>query len=382
MARLTQLSGGSFFVLLWVVLGCLTAIVLFFLLGPLYRARVVERQRAAFDAAVYRDQLDEVESDRERGLIGYKEAEAARIEIARRLLDADAREREGVADEHRVPNRGVMVAVAIALPLLALGFYLVYGSPKLPDQPLAARLEDNGNEQDIEVLVARVEARLREHPEEGEGWEAIAPVYMAWRRYADAAEAYGQAVRLLGETPKRLVGQGQALVLANDGIVTEPARGALEKALALDPEQVQARILLIIAKEQDGKLDEAIADWKALLNKAPADAAWRKSAEQRLADDEAKLKGGPTPEAVEAAKQMSPTDRQAMIESMVAGLAAKLEANGDDLAGWLKLVRAYSVLNKKDEAEQALAKARAKFSGNADALGQLDRLAAELGLKS
>lgn len=368
--------------LLWLVLGCLTAIVLFFLLGPLYRARVAERERAAFDEAVYRDQLAEVESDCERGLIGEKEAEAARIEIARRLLAADAREREGKAKEHRTPNRGVMIAVAVALPLMALGIYLVYGSPKLPDQPLVGRLEDNGNEQDLEVLVARVEARLREHPEEGEGWEAIAPVYMAWRRYADAAEAYGQAVRLLGETPKRLVGQGQALMLANDGIVTEPARAALEKAVALDPEQMQARILLIVAKEQDGKLDEAIADWKALLEKAPADAPWRKSVEQRLAEDEAKLKGGPTAEAVDAAKEMSPADRQAMIERMVAGLAAKLEANGDDLAGWLKLVRAYSVLDRKDEAEAALAKARAKFSGNADALGQLDRLAAELGLKS
>ena len=368
--------------LLWFVLGCLTAIVLFFLLGPLYRARSGERDRAAFDAEVYRDQLGEVESDRMRGLIGDKEAEAARIEIARRLLAADARERKGEAVEHRNVNRSVMIAVALALPLLALATYLVYGSPKLQDQPLAARLEDPGSEQDLNVLVARVEARLREHPEEGEGWEAIAPVYMAWRRYADAAEAYGQSARLLGETPKRLAGQGQALVLASDGIVTEPARVALEKALALDPELLQARILLIVAKEQDGKLDEATADWKTLLEKAPADAAWRKSVEQRLADDEAKLKGGPTPEVVEAAKEMSPGDRQAMIERMVAGLAAKLEANGDDLAGWLKLVRAYSVLDRKDEAQAALTKAKAKFSSNADALGQLDKLAAELGLKS
>jgi cytochrome c-type biogenesis protein CcmH len=368
--------------LLWLVLACLTALVLFFLFEPLYRARSREAKRAAFDAAVYRDQLGEVESDRERGLIGEKEAEAARIEISRRLLAADAREREAQSTAHRDLNRPIMIAVALALPLLALGVYLVYGSPKLPDQPLAARLEDKGNEQDIEVLVARVEARLREHPEEGEGWEAIAPVYMAWRRYADAAEAYGQAVRLLGETPKRLVGQGQALVLANEGIVTQPARAALEKALTLDAEQIQARILLIVAKEQDGKLDEAIADWKTLLDKTPADSPWRKSVEQRLAEDEAKLKGGPTPEAVEAAKEMSPDDRQAMIERMVAGLAAKLEANGEDLAGWLKLVRAYSVLNRKDDAQAALAKAKATFAGNADALGQLDRLAAELGLKS
>ena len=137
------------------------------------------------------------------------------------------------------------------LPVLALSVYLLYGSPRLPDQPLAARLQAPGSDQNLEALVARAEARLREHPEEGEGWEALAPVYMGWRRYADAADAYGHAMRLLGESPKRLAGYGKALVLAKEGIVTEDARKALERALALDATLVESRILLIMAKEQD-----------------------------------------------------------------------------------------------------------------------------------
>ncbi len=119
-----------------------------------------------------------------------------------------------------------MIVVATLVPLLALGLYLLYGSPRLPDQPLALRLEDPSNSQNLEALVARVEARLREHPEEGEGWDVIAPVYMGWQRYQDAADAYGEAIRLLGPTAKRLSGQGQALVLANNGVVSEEARGA------------------------------------------------------------------------------------------------------------------------------------------------------------
>ncbi len=158
-----------------------------------------------------------------------------------------------------------MIVVAVALPLLALALYLTYGSPRLPDQPLAARLQDPASEQNLEALVARVEARLREHPEEGEGWEVIAPVYLGWRRYGDAAEAYAQAIRLLGPSAKRLSGQGQALVLANDGVVTEEARKALEQALALDPTLIEPRILLAIAKEQDGQFAAAIEDWRALL---------------------------------------------------------------------------------------------------------------------
>ena len=79
---------------------------------------------------------------------------------------------------------------------------------------------------------------------------------------------------------------------------------------------------------------------------------------------------------------MSPADRQAMIETMVQRLADRLDQDGSDLGGWLKLVKAYSVLDRKDDAEKALARAKSQFTGNAPALQQLDQLAAELGLKS
>ncbi len=253
--------------LLFVLFACLTALVLFFLLRPLVGTRGSEAAREAFNAAVYRDQLSEVESDRERGLIAEPEAKAARIEIGRRLLATDEGKSAATRKPAETPSRMVMIAMAAALPALALGLYLVYGSPRLPDQPLAARLQDPASEKNIEALVARVEARLREHPEEGEGWDVIAPVYLASRRYTDAAEAYGHALRLLGPSAKRLSGYGQALVLASDGVVSEDARGALERALVLDPELIEPRILLAIAKEQDGKFAAAIEDWRALLAK-------------------------------------------------------------------------------------------------------------------
>jgi cytochrome c-type biogenesis protein CcmH len=395
-------------VLLWVILACLTAIALLVLLRPLASAAAKDPAPDAFDAAVYRDQLGEIESDRARGLIGETEAEAARLEIARRLLRADSKER---VSDRTAKSSGAKIAatigVALTLPLLALGLYLVYGSPRLPDQPLAARLEDPASDKNLEALVARVEARLREHPEEGEGWEVIAPVYMGWRRYSDAAEAYTQAIRLLGPSAKRLSGQGQALVLANNGVVTEDARRALERATELDPNLVEPRILLAIAKEQDGQFAAAVADWRALLAKETGDQPWREMVEKRIAADEAHLagkpvlsgptaeaektgptktspqgQGGPSAEDMATAQTMSPADRQAMIERMVQGLAARLEQQGDDLPGWLKLVRAYSVLDRKDDAVKALQRAKSQFSGNSQALEQLDALAAELGLKS
>jgi len=394
--------------LIWFILACLTAVVLYVLLRPLLAAGEGEAPREAFDATVYRDQLGEIEADRARGLIGDSEAEAARLEIARRLLQADSKEHAKTSGQPEAKRARVATAVvAIAVPVVALGLYLLYGSPRLPDQPLEARLEDPANSQNLGALVARVEARLREHPEEGEGWDVIAPVYLGAQRYQDAADAYGEAIRLLGPSAKRLSGQGQALVLANNGVVSEEARGILARALELDASLIEPRILLAIAKEQDGDFAGAVADWRLLLDKAPAAAPWRQMVEQRVANDEAHLAGKPVPKDQSAAAEtapaapgassdaesaaaqnpkagttMSPDKTQAMIEMMVQRLAARLDQDGSDLGGWLKLVRAYSVLDRKDDALKALARAKSQFSGNAEALEQLDRLAAELGLRS
>ena len=384
--------------LLWVILAGLTAIVLFFLLRPLARGGGDEPAREAFNAAVYRDQLEEIDSDRARGLIPEAEAEAARLEVSRRLLAADSKThgRDGAHKGGR-PARAALIGVALALPLAVLGLYLLYGSPRLPDQPLAARLQKPVDDQNLAALVARVEARLRAHPEEGEGWDAIAPVYMSARSYGNAAEAYAQAIRLLGASAKRLSGYGQALVLEKDGVVTAKARDVLDRAMVLDATLVEPRILLAIAKEQDGDYAAAIDDWRGLLERDKADEAWRAMVQKRIANAEAHLSGkpqagagmasqqgqpGPSAGDIAAAQNMSPADRQAMVETMVQRLAARLEQSSDDLAGWLRLVRAYTVLDRKDDARKALARAKSQFAGNAQAIEQLDALAAELGLKS
>lgn len=382
--------------LLWVVLAVLTAAVVSFLLYPLVGRREAVDERDAFDAAVYRDQLDEIETDRTRGLIGETEAEAARLEVARRLLAADENNAEADTDGARsLLPRVSLIVVAAALPMAVLGAYLYYGSPHLPDQPLTARLIDPAKETDIRVLVARVEARLRSNPDEGAGWDAIAPIYLGGQRFADAAEAYRQAIRLLGPSAKRLSGLGQALVLEQQGLVTEPARLALEEALKRDETLVEPRILLAIAKEQEGDLDAALADWRGLKDRRKDDERWQEMIEVRIASAEARLAGeeppagvppapmaGPSAADIAAAQNMSPEQRQAMVDQMVKRLAARLEANGDDLPGWLRLVRAYTVLGQDNAAKEALARAKGQFADNAQAIEQLDTLAAELGLTS
>jgi cytochrome c-type biogenesis protein CcmH len=236
-----------------------------------------------------------------------------------------------------------------------------------------------------------VEARLREHPEDGDGWDVIAPVYFKLERFRDAANAYARAARLKGETVRRLAGLAEAAVLAADGIVTEEARLAYEKILKLEPGRHEPRFWLALAKEQDGKLESALSEYRALLADSPAQAPWRATVQSRIADVSGRLAGthrpdarapGPSAEDVAAAEKLSPQDRAGVIAGMVDGLAARLKRDGSDLAGWQRLINAYAVLGRGQDARAALAEARKNFAADGDAQAALAELARSLGLDS
>jgi cytochrome c-type biogenesis protein CcmH len=380
--------------LLWIAFAVMTAAVLAAVLMPLARPARPQSSAASGALAVYRHQLDEIEAERARGLVDDKEAAAAKNEVSRRLLaSADEIDRATGGSGAMPQSRRAMVLLATAafVPLLTLAFYLSYGSPGLPSFPVAERGQLPLGQAQIGDLIAKVEARLREHPEDGEGWDVIAPVYYKLGRFGDAANAYARAARLKGETVRRLAGFAESAVFAADGIVTEEARAAYEKILKLEPGRVEPRFWLALAKEQDGKLADALADYKGLLAEAPASVPWRAAVESRVAEVSRRLAGaekvdprgpGPTAEDVAAAEKLSPDDRARMIAQMVDGLAERLKRDGRDLAGWQRLINAYAVLGREQEARKALAEARSKFPADETALAALAALAKSLGLGS
>jgi len=382
--------------LLWIAFAVLTAAVLAAVLAPL--ARPVRSEESAPPAdlgtlAVYRHQLVEIETERARGLIGAAEAEAARLEVSRRLLAAA--DRSGRAETHAAAPRvllesrhaSIALGTAVAVPLLALALYLAQGSPSMPSNPFAARTDAAKEQAELQRMIAKVEERLRAAPEDGKGWEVIAPVYLKLGRFRDAQTAYANAARLQGETVKLLAGIAEASIFASDGVVTEEARAAYEKILKLEPGRVEARFWLAMAKEQDGRLADALADYDALLKGAPPEAPYRPPLNLRIKEVSARIaaaadKIGPTLADIEAAAKLSPQQRQQMIAGMVDGLAQRLKSNGKDLPGWLRLLNAYAVLGRTDDARKALAEARRNFDGDARALADLSKLAATLGLGS
>lgn len=382
--------------LFWVLCAVLTAAVLYAVTRPLSAPlpRSAEIRDVESDLAVYRDQLRELEADRARGLLTDAEAEAARVEISRRLLTrAEAVETADGGAPRRVGRfdaaRAIYVSAAILVPAIALSLYLAFGSPGLPGQPHAERMATAPDKATIDTLVAKVEERLRAHPEDGQGWDVIAPVYLRQGRFGEAAQAYRHAIRLLGESPRRLAGFGEATVFANNGVVTEEARRTFQRLAELEPTRPEPRFWLALAQEQDGDLAGALDAYRKLVADAPADADWRPAVEQRIAMLSERMENrdrperrGPTAEDIEAVESLAPEERAAMIQRMVDGLAQRLESDGKDLAGWQRLLRAYVVLGQKEKAVDALAKARTVFLGDEASLAALDETARELGLGS
>ncbi len=367
---------------LWIIFAVMTAAAVCAVLWPL--GRKPKAARGGSDRLVYQDQLLEIDRDRAAGLIGEAEAELARIEISRRLLAAADAEAPAVSAVPRalLRRRVAAIAVIVVVPAVALGFYLKLGAPDVPDQSAFVRVNTPADRQSVASLVSQVEAHLASNPNDGAGWEVIAPVYLRIGRADDAVMAWRKAIALNGDSPARESALGEALVAAANGVVTDEAKQAFQKAAVADPRDAKAGYYLGLADEQDGNGNAAAARWRALLAQAPPDAPWASFVRQALSRVTAApaAGNGPTTGDVASADAMTPEQRTAMARGMVERLADRLHADGSDVDGWLRLVRSYVVLGDRDKAKDAAADARRALSDHPDEIKRIDDLVKDLGL--
>lgn len=356
--------------LIWIAMAVLAAAALWPVLRPLGRRSTVAATGEAPAVLIYRDQLAEIDRDAERGTIAQGEAEAARIEVARRLIKAAGEAAPAVAGDRRAER--IAAAAILGMPVLALGFYLLVGAPNMPGQPLASR-SDVAPAQDVAALVAAVETHLASNPDDGEGWEVIAPVYVRMGRYDDAAAAYGNAIRILGATAERELQLGDSLVRGAGGTVTPEARAAFERAAALAPDDPRPRFFVALALGQEGRREEAVAAWESLIATAPSDAAWLPVAREELA----KLT---LPSRPALPANLSDEEQRSLIEGMVASLAARLADEPGDSEGWARLVRSYMVLGRPADARDALERARVALAAEPAKLARVEDEARSLGV--
>jgi cytochrome c-type biogenesis protein CcmH len=370
--------------ILWCIFALMTAGAIFAVAWPL--GQKPRKFSGGSDLVVYKDQLQEIDRDRAAGLIGEAEAETARLEVSRRLLAAADTQPPIAPLTFSEPmlsrRRAAAIAVLIILPFGPPALYVALGSPNVPWEPAFARVDTSQGRESIASLVSKVEAHLASNPNDGSGWEVIAPVYMRLGRFDDAVAARKKSLALNGESATRQADLGEAMTAAADGVVTADAKSAFERAVASDPHEAKARYFLGLAAEQDGNIAQAKTVWRSLLAEAPAGAPWIKFVNEALAHagGEQISTPGPSAQDVVAAADMSDDARRDMVRGMVARLADRLHDNGADVEGWLRLVRAYAVLGDREKARDAAADAKRALSDHPDDIKQIDQLVKGLGL--
>ena len=353
----------------YVLFALMGAIVALVLLRPLLKPAAV-RDSAASERAVYRAQLRELAAEAESGAIAPAEAEGARLEIERRLL------RVGAAPVAAVrPSLVLALFVAIGVPAAAALLYDRLGAPGLGDQPLAERVTEEGRAAETEKLIAALEQRMKEAPDDPRGWALLARARAAEGRLIEAAEAYEKIATLLPSSVEARLGAAEMRLAAADGQVTPEVRALVAEALKLSPDNAPARHFGAYVRYADGDVDGAAAEWQKLIGELapddplrPAIVSGLKATGRPIPEMAAPAPAAPGPSAadMEAAAGMSAGDRQAMIEGMVARLAERLKEQPDDLDGWLRLARAYDVLGRPADAVDAWEKAAALKPGDAD----------------
>ena len=371
---------------------------------PLFSRTGSAPTRSAMDAQVFRDQLDELDRDLQKGVISAAEAEGARIEISRRLLKA-AKAAEASSDLAPAPQdvSGLVAGLSlIGVPALAAVVYIGVGAPGVPDQPLAERGAAVGADRpsqvemeeqlageasapakidpDYAALVAQLEATLESRPDDQRGLELYATALMRTERWS---EAWRVQERLIGlkagtATAEHFAQQAEAMVMAAGGYVSPEAEQVIARALQRDSGSHIARYYAGLALAQNGRVSEAVRLWERLRAEAPPDAPWIDWLDMMLAEARER-QGGPSEADIAAADGMSPEDRQAMIEGMVQRLETRLTTEGGTVDDWGRLIGSYSALERKEDARRAYELAMAALP---DESGKdtLTEYAANLGL--
>jgi len=279
----------------------LAVIVLGFVLVPLARGFAVRRGgRDVLARAVYRDQLGELARDRERGVIDAREERAARHEIERRLLASDSSDDGGKAG----PLPVLAAALGAASLLLAAGLYAMLGNPGLPDQPFADRsaarpVAGRQMPRDLNKAVAGLEASLKAHPDNLEGWILLGRTEAVRQHWEKSAEAMRHAMILAQNRPDIATAYGEMRIMADGGLVTPPARDALVTALRQEPKDLRALWYLGLEAVQQHNAGMARDYWQKLLALLPANGDEHQSVAAALETLDKALK---------AAKKAAPPD--------------------------------------------------------------------------
>ncbi|EKE44967.1 Putative cytochrome c-type biogenesis protein, cycH [Oceaniovalibus guishaninsula JLT2003] len=367
---------------------------------------------AATDIAIYRDQLAEVERDLARGVLTEDEAGRIRIEVQRRLLDADRAPRDAMRDAPAGLTGAAATLVIVACIGGGVGIYLWQGAPGYADMPVALRQQlaeearatrpsqaeaeaqapaaPPSADPTMEPLIARLRAALKDRPDDLEGYRLLARNEAGIGNYRAAIDAKQRVLDIRGAdaTPDERAELGEYMVAATGGYVSPEAEAVFDAVLAQQPGNGTALYYKGLAQAQTGRPDLTFAIWRDLLADSPSSAPWVPVIRAQLPQIAASAglsyalppddaQGGPVPQAPEG---MSAEDQAAMIEQMVSGLAQRLATEGGPASDWARLITAYGVLGRQQEAAAIWAEAQQVFAPSPDDLAVIRDAARNAGV--
>jgi len=358
--------------MIWFSLTLLSILGAALMVMPLLRRNKAIVTSSQATPAVLLDQLSEIKRDVERGIISATDAQAAELEIKRRIL-IESRSASGSTERVAGDGRVTLILSAIFVPVMAVGYYANMGSPQISGVAFAQRADERQQAAEITELSSRIFEKLTNDPQGGpsEGWVLLGQTYSKMGRYEDAAAAF-EVVSQRPEAGSAVFSMlAEALIYANQGVATPDAMQAVEMALALDAFNPAATFYMAVALSQTGEASQAYDLLVARLNNADAYAPWMESflveanrigadlnKKPFLLEQSASVAPGPTRADIANAQDMTDKDRQAFITSMVARLASRLEDEPDDLDGWIRLGGAYVVLGDTPNATVAYQRAQ------------------------
>lgn len=242
----------------------LVGVALLFILLPFRRRPAsADFSRKQLNAAIYRDELAELEGDRAEGSLSQEDYEQARAELQRRLIE-DSNE-DAAAPPRAAAGGKTPLALALALPIGAAILYFALGNPAALNPPPP---EQKFTADDIERMVAGLAERLEKEPENLQGWAMLARSYKAMGRIPDAVKAYERAGKLVEESPDLLLDYADTLAASIGGFDAR-VKSLIDKALKLDPEHPQGLWLRGTVAYDAKDYAKALADWEALLKLLP-----------------------------------------------------------------------------------------------------------------
>ncbi len=294
----------------WIFAALLVAIALCYVLPPLLqRAEQARGERERANVSIYRDQFSELDRDLRDGVLDREQYEQGRTELQRRLLEDVAAAPEGNAGDKVSARSGRTTAtiVGAAIPLLAVILYPLFGTPKAlgPGQPVApARTQEAEvaeapmmggqpgapTQQEIEGRVAKLAQRLKENPNDAQGWAMLARSYQNFKRYREASEAYARAAELTGNDAQLWADYAESLALANGSELQGRPLELVNKALELDPKNQKALWLAGNAAFQTQNFQQAISYWEQLLKLLPEGSEAAQAVATNIEEARAQLK--------------------------------------------------------------------------------------------